>query len=157
MRWAPDGKSVFALGVKQLGTFGIFRYTSKKAFSPEAKDWGKGKFVSDITTPNKGAIDAAISPDGKRMVVVANFEGDVFQLFMTKPKDFLLTDAKPLGVRACKATWRSDNQEVVVVQADEVCSEANGQLVRMPANKPKEQRQLGLSGDNPTFQPLTLE
>ena len=29
--------------------FGMVRYTSKKAFSPDAKDWGKGKFVTDIT------------------------------------------------------------------------------------------------------------
>jgi beta-lactam-binding protein with PASTA domain len=157
VRWSPDGKSVFALGVKKLGTFGIVRYTTKKPFSPDAKDWGKGKFITDIETPQKGVIDFAISPDGKRMAAVANFEGDVFQLFLGKPKDVALTDAKAVGVRACKVAWRSDNKELVVVQADEVCSEPNGQLVRMPVDNPREQQQLGLSGDNPVFQPLALE
>jgi Tol biopolymer transport system component len=156
VRWAPDGKSIFALGVKQLGTFGIVRYQSRKAFSPDAKDWGKGKFVTDISTSGKGAIDLALSPDGKQMAVVANFDGDIFQLYLAKPKDFLLTDAKPQGVRACKAAWRSDGQELVVVQADGACSEPNGQLVRMPVKNPRQQQQLGLSGDNPAFQPLTL-
>jgi beta-lactam-binding protein with PASTA domain len=158
VRWSPDGKSLFAFGVKTLGTFGMVRYTSKKAFSPDPKDWGKGKFVTDITQVNKGVLDMAISPDGKRAAFVANFDADAFQLYLGKPKDFLLSDAKPQGVRACKVQWRSDGQELVVVQADEVCSEGNGQLVRMPANRPQGgQRQLGLSGDNPAFQPLALE
>jgi beta-lactam-binding protein with PASTA domain len=158
VRWSPDGKSLFAFGVKTLGTFGMVRYTSKKAFSPDPKDWGKGKFVTDITQVNKGVLDMAISPDGKRAAFVANFDADAFQLYLGKPKDFLLSDAKPQGVRACKVQWRSDGQELVVVQADEVCSEGNGQLVRMPADRPQGgQRQLGLSGDNPAFQPLALE
>ena len=92
----------------------------------------------------------AISPDGKRAAFVANFDSDVFQLYLGKPKDFLLTDAKPQGVRACKVAWRSDGKELVVVQADAVCSEPNGELVRMTAAKPRtSQTQLGGSGDNP--------
>ena len=51
VRWAPDGKSIFALGQKgdinsPTSVFGIIRYKSKKAFSPDAKDWGKGRFVT---------------------------------------------------------------------------------------------------------------
>jgi len=100
----------------------------------------------------------AISPDGKQMVAVANFDADAFQLYLGKPKDFLLTDAKPLGVQACKASWRSDNLEVVVVQADETCStQANGQIVRVPIKNPSAQQRLVFSGDSPDFQPLTLE
>jgi beta-lactam-binding protein with PASTA domain len=156
VRWSPDGKSIFAFGVKTLGTFGMVRYTSKKPFSPDAKDWGKGKFVTDISTPNKGVLDFNISPDGKKMAAVANFDSDVFQLYLGKPKDFTLTEAKPQGVRACKAAWRSDNVEIVVIQADAVCSEDNGQLVRLPVANPRDQHQLGLSGDNPAFQPLSL-
>ena len=163
VRWSPDGKSLFALGQKgdinsPTSVFGIVHYKSKKAFSPEAKDWGKGRFVTDISIPGKGVIDFSISPDGKQMAAVANFDSDAFQLYVGKPKDFLLTEAKPQGVRACKVAWRSDGKELVVVQADAVCSEGNGQLVRMQAAKPLDsQRQLGLSGDNPAFQPLALE
>ena len=135
------------------------RWKSKKAFSPDAKDWGKGKFVTDISNPRKGVIDMAISPDGKRMAAfVANFDSEAFQLYLGKPKDFLLTDAKPQGVRACKVAWRSDGKELVVVQADALCQEDNGQLVRMPVREPAGgQQTAGLSGDNPAFQPLTLE
>jgi hypothetical protein len=160
VRWAPDGKSIFALGVKGPATaptgFGIVRYTSKKPFSADAKDWGKGKFVTDVSNPRKGVLDWAISPDGKTAAVVANFDSDAFQLYLAKPKDFLLTDAKPQAVRACKVAWRSDGVEVVVVQADAACQEANGQLVRMPVKNPRDQHLLGFTGDNPAFQPLTL-
>jgi len=133
------------------------RWTSKKPFSADINDWSKGRFKSDISNPAKGVIDWAPSPDGKTVAAVANFDSDAFQLYFAKPKDFLLTDAKPQGVRACKAAWRSDGQEIVVVQADQFCSEANGQLARMPVKKPSAQQLLGFSGDNPAFQPLTLE
>jgi len=98
----------------------------------------------------------AISPDGKRAVYVANFDSDAFELYLGKPTDFTLAKAKPQGVRACKAAWRSDGVEVVVVHADADCQEDNGELVRMPVGRPTKQQQLGFSGDNPAFQPLTL-
>jgi beta-lactam-binding protein with PASTA domain len=162
VRWSYDGKSIFALGTKldatgQPKAFGIVRWRSKKPFSADMNDWSAGKFESDISNPEKGVIDWAPSPDGKTVAAVANFDSDAFQLYFAKPKDFLLTDAKPQGVRACKVAWRSDGQEVVVVQADEGCTEANGQLARMPVKNPRGQQLLGFSGDNPAFQPLTLE
>jgi hypothetical protein len=155
-RWAPDGKSIYALG-SAPGKFGMVRYKSKKAFSPERKDWGKGKFVTDASKADKGVIDFAISPDGKQMMAVANFDSSSFQLYLGKPKDVLLTDAKPLGVQACKVAWRSDSLEVVVVQADEICEQGNGQIVRVPVKNPSAQQRLAFIGDNPAFQPLTLE
>jgi hypothetical protein len=142
--------------VKAGNLFGIVRYTSKKAFSPDAKDWGKGKFVTDISTPGKGVIDFSISPNGKQMAAVANFDTDAFQLYLGKPKDFLLTEAKPQNVRACKVAWRSDGVDLVVVVADELCQEPNGTIVRMPVGQPAKQQGLSLSGDNPVFQPLSL-
>jgi beta-lactam-binding protein with PASTA domain len=158
VRWAPDGKAIFAFATKPGGSvFGIVRWTSKKAFSPDANDWGKGKFITDISIPNKGVLDWSISPDGKRLAAVANFDDDAFQLYLGKPKDFLLTEAKPQGVRACKVAWRSDNKEIVLVQADEFCQDSNGQLARAPIKNPRDQQTLGFSGDNPAFQPLTLE
>ena len=157
IRWAPDGKSIYALGTTPT-KFGMVQWKSKKPFSPDPKDWSKGKFRTDTTQTGKGVIDFAISPNGKQMVAVANFDADAFQLYLGKPNDFLLTDAKPLGVQACKASWRSDNLEVVVVQADETCSnQANGQIVRVPIKNPSAQQRLVFSGDSPDFQPLTLE
>ena len=163
VRWAPDGKSIYALGQRgdpnsPASVFGMVRYKSKKPFSPDAKDWGKGTFVTDITQgATKGVIDFSISPDGKRMAAVANFETDAFQLYVGKPKDVLLTEAKLAPVRACKVAWRSDGLELVVVQADSLCFDSNGQLARMPVDQPSKAQFLGPSGDNPAFQPLTLE
>ena len=158
VRWAPDGKSIFAFG-QTGGDPSTVRHRplpSKKAFSPDANDWGKGKFVTDISNLGKGVLDFSISPDGKQMAAVANFDTDAFQLYIGKPKDFPLAEAKPQGVRACKVAWRSDGLELVIVQADAGCTEGNGQLARMPVGQPDKQQALGFSGDNPVFQPLSL-
>jgi beta-lactam-binding protein with PASTA domain len=156
IRWSNDGKTILGLGVKALGEFGIVRYRSKKAFSPEAGDWGKGRIVTDTSKTNEGVIDAALSPDGRRLALVSNQGGGPFQLYLTEAKDFLLTNPRETNVRACKAAWRSDGRELVVVQADEICREDVGELVRLPVNDPRSQEQLNAAGDNPVFQPLTL-
>ena len=88
--------------------------------------------------------------------MIANFDTDAFQLFIGKPKDFALAEAKPQPVRACKVAWRSDGVEVVIVSADAACQDSNGQLARMPVDQPTKQQGLGFSGDNPVFQPLSL-
>jgi hypothetical protein len=53
-------------------------------------------------------------------------------------------------------TWRADSKELVVIQADEVCIQEVGSVVRLPVDKPQEQTELAPRGDNPTFQPLTI-
>jgi dipeptidyl aminopeptidase/acylaminoacyl peptidase len=156
IHWSKDGKQIIAVGSPKLNTFGIVRWRSNKPFSTDPKDWGKGRFVTDTSKPGEGAYDAAWSPDGKRLAVVSNQGGGPFQLYLGKQNDFLLTTAKPTGVRACKVAWRSDGQQLVVVQADEFCSEENGELKRLPVDKPDQQQQVAANGDNPVFQPLTL-
>jgi beta-lactam-binding protein with PASTA domain len=156
IHWSPDGKTILAFGVRQLGEFGIFRWKSKKPFSTDPKDWGKGKLESDTSKTNEGMLDAAFSPDGTKMAFVSNQGGGPFQLYLGKPNDFLLTQARPTNVRACKVAWRSDGEQLVVVQADEGCQESVGSLVRLPVKDPKDQQEVGFNGDNPVFQPLTL-
>ena len=120
------------------GEFGIVPLAqSKKPFSTDPKDWGKGKLETDTSKSNEGMLDAALSPDGKRLAVVSNQGGGPFQLYLGKPTDFLLTSAKPTNVRACKVAWRSDGEALVVVQADESCQESVGPLVRVPSTNPK--------------------
>ena len=154
VRWAPDGRSIFALGVKGAGTFGLVRYTSKTPSSSAARDWGTGTFVTDISRPDRGVIDMAIAPDGKRAAFVANFDGGVFQLYFATATDYMLADARAQGVGACKVAWRPDSKEVVVVQADGACAESSGRLVRISPDNPRTRTTVELSGDNPVFQPL---
>ena len=100
-------------------------------------------------------IDADISPNGKRMAVVVKSGDNPFRLMLTGRDDFSLANAKPTGVRACKATWRPDGRELAVVQADAFCSEQVGSIVTLPVDNPERFRQLNASGDNPVFEPLT--
>ena len=66
--------------------------------------------MTDTTKPGEGVLDAAISPDGKQMAVVNLGSNGLPDLLLAKPDDFLLADAKPLGVRACKVIWRPDGK-----------------------------------------------
>jgi beta-lactam-binding protein with PASTA domain len=158
IHWAPDGKTILAFGVASdnLAKFGIVRWRSKKAFSPDPKDWGKGRFATDVSESNKGVLDAALSHDGKQLALVSNLGSDFFRLSLAKPNDLLMTNAKATTVRACKVAWRSDGVELVVVKADELCREAVGSLARLPVKNPTQQTELNARGDNPVFQPLTL-
>jgi beta-lactam-binding protein with PASTA domain len=158
INWAPDGKSILAWGFK-TGTseFGMVRWKTKQPFSSNPDDWSKGELVTDTSKPDEGVLDAAISPDGKRMAVARLGDNGRSELFMAKRNDFLLQDADPLGVRACKVIWRPDGEELVVVQADDCLGAATGDLVRLPADNPSDQQQLKLGGDNPVFQPQSAE
>jgi hypothetical protein len=158
INWAPDGKSILAWGFNpETRQFGMVQWKTKQPFSSNPDDWSKGEIVTDVSKPDEGVLDAAISPDGKKMAVVnlgANGRGE---LLMAKRGDFLLQDAKRLGVRACKVIWRPDSVDLVVVQADDCIQSVTGDLVRLPVADPKEQQQLKLGGDNMAFQPLAAE
>jgi hypothetical protein len=158
IHWAPNGKSILAGGVEPAtGKFGVVRWTSKKAFSADRGDWGKGRFVTDTSKPGEGAREAALSPDGKRLALVSNVGGGPFELVLAKPGDFPQTNAKPTGVRACKVAWRPDSRELAVIQADAGCQEAAGSLVRVPVAAPSDQQQLAPNADNPVYEPLSLD
>jgi beta-lactam-binding protein with PASTA domain len=159
IHWAPNGKSIYAGAVSNTkpGEFGVIRWRSKEPFSPDAADWGKGKVVTDLSKPNEGVKEAALSPDGKRLAMIAKIGDRPFELVIAKPNDFFLTNVRRTGVRACKVNWRPDGRELVVVQADENCFESVGSLVRVGARNPEEdQDQVNARGDNPVYQPLDL-
>jgi beta-lactam-binding protein with PASTA domain len=162
IHWAPDGRSLLGVGVKNpigSGVFGIVRWKVKQgkpAFSPDPADWSRGHFVTDIGTPQKGVLDAAISPDGQQLALVSNQGSSFFRLWLAKKGDFLMTSAKPTPARACKVTYRGDGQEVMVVQADAGCTEDVGALVRFNVKDVKTQKELNAAGDDPQFQPFNL-
>jgi beta-lactam-binding protein with PASTA domain len=156
INWAPDGRSILAWGFNPENLqFGMVRWTTKKPFSSNPDDWSKGEIVTDTTKQGEGVLDAAISPDGKRMAVVNLGANGRAELFMAKRDDFLLGKAKRLGVRACKVIWRPDGVDLVVVQADDCINAETGDLVRLAVANPKDQQQLKLGGDNMAFQPLS--
>jgi beta-lactam-binding protein with PASTA domain len=162
IHWSADGRTILAFATKNpvgSGIFGIVRWKVKKdkpAFSADPNDWSKGHFVTDISTPNKGVIDAAMSPDGKQLALISNQGTSFFRLWLAKKGDFLLTSAKPTPARACKVTYRGDGQEVMVIQADALCQEDVGALVRFNVKDSKSQRELNAAGDDPQFQPFNL-
>jgi beta-lactam-binding protein with PASTA domain len=158
IRWGPDGKSLFGFAIKEPGVFGMVRYTTKTPYSPNADDWSKGKFVTDITQTDKGVIDLAFSPDGKRMAIVSNFGAAAagFLLSFAPPGDFQLAKNKPTPVEACKIAWRPDSLEVAVVQADD-CQDGVGDIARVDARNPSKTTILKAGGDSPAYQPVLPE
>jgi beta-lactam-binding protein with PASTA domain len=159
IHWAPNGRTIFAFGVsnENPNEFGVVQWRSRVPFSSNPDDWRRrGKFATDTSKPGQGVKEAALSPDGERLALIARTGDGPFQLLLAEPGDLLLTNAETTGVRACKVEWRPDGRELVVVQADELCQESVGALVRVPVRNPQDQTQVAAAGDNPTFQPLTL-
>ena len=163
LHWAKDGRSILGTGVKLpegSGQFGIVRWRvkgAKPAFSPDTKDWNKGRFLTDIDTPGKGVLDAEVSPDGKRLALVSNQGSASFQLWLADdPKDFAMSSAKRTPVRTCKVSWRGDSKEVLVVQGDAECGEDVAVVARVDVADVRNPKELNASGDDPSFQPLTL-
>ncbi len=160
LHWTQDGRQILGVGAKSpigSGIFGIVRWkvkAGKPAFSPNPDDWSRGHFVTDISTPEKGVLDAALSPDGKQLALITNLGSSFFRLVLAKPGDFLMTQAKPTVVHACKLTWRGDSQELMVVTADAACNDPAGSLVRFDISDVNSQKQLGALGNDPEFQPI---
>ena len=154
--WSPDGRQILVAGhpAASQTTFGLLLYRSSKPFSPRASDWGKGKVVTDASTPGVGALAAAFSPDGKSLAVAANFRGS-FQLFITAANDFRLGQAKQFPVPACGVAWRPDGAELAVVATDGCTQSATGSISRFdPAAGSA--TPLVASGAHPAWQPLPL-
>jgi beta-lactam-binding protein with PASTA domain len=150
--WAENGKSIFATGGNSDGTLaGVVRWKSDTPFSTDKDDWGEAEVVNDT------ALDAAPSPDGKRLAVIARRGSGPFELYLTKPGNVALDNAKTTGVPACKVDWQPDSRALVLVQQDAGCTglERVGVLVRSPVSDPKDTKTLARNADNPAFLPLT--
>ena len=156
MSWSNDGKSLLVWAEKpDASGFGMIEYTTDKPFSAKPEDWESKGFVTDASKQGEGVLDEVISPDGKQLAAVVSTKSGT-NLLVTKADDTLLANAKALNVRACKVIWRPDGLELVVVRSDD-CGATTGELVRLPVADPKAQTSLGLTGDNPVFQPLSVE
>jgi hypothetical protein len=132
------------------------RWRSTQPFSADPGKWSTGEFVTPVSDPGQGVIDAALSPDGKHLAVAATFGSGGFRLYLAKPGDFSLSRARATRVRACKIAWRPDSKQLVVVEADELCTEDVGTLVRLAVNSPNATQVVSPKADNPSFEPLPL-
>jgi beta-lactam-binding protein with PASTA domain len=151
--WLPDGKTILAFATSAKG-FGIVQYTSERAFSTSKADWGKGKFVTGREGV-KGVWDLALSPDGKRLAAIANFDTPAPQLYLTTPDDIQLQKTKPLPVGACKLVWL-DSRNLALVKLGDTCTQPVGEIVRITVDDPTKATPLATAGDNPTFEPLSV-
>jgi beta-lactam-binding protein with PASTA domain len=154
--WLRDGRAIIAPGASAKG-IGIVKYTSKKPYSANLRNWDTGQFV---TVPDKSKFvrDAAVSPDGKHLAAVANYSGKGFQLYVSNdPADFKLTKTKPLPIVACKVIW-IDPQNLAIVSFGPDCDEGSGgvgQISRLNIGDLTKQTSI-VTGDNPTFRPLSV-
>jgi beta-lactam-binding protein with PASTA domain len=161
IHWGPGGKSILAFAVKaDQSAIGMVRWKLKQgkpAYSTDRADWGNGHFVTTISQPNKGVIDAAISPDGKKLAVAANFKSASFRLWLADdPKDFALASATQTVVPACKIAWRGDSQELAVINEGANCSQPIGTLSRVPVNDVRSTEVINPSANDPAYRPVTL-
>jgi hypothetical protein len=159
IHWAGNGKSIYASGVKNstANVFGVVRWKTDNPFSANPDDWTAGKFVTNTDTPGQGVGEAVLSPDGKVLAAIARTGDSPFELYLTKPGNFSLTNAKSTGVSACKVEWQPDSRGLVIVQINELCGGPNsaiGTLAHISLDDPQRTDDLKVNGDNPVFEPL---
>ena len=120
INWRPNGKDLLIFGGSPDGSkIGMIRYHSEVPFSANPDDWESKGFVTDVSAPAQGVLDAAWSPvDGKQLAAVVLDGKGRTNLLLTTGDDLGIANGKPLGIRACKVIWRPDGQQVVVVRSD---------------------------------------
>jgi beta-lactam-binding protein with PASTA domain len=154
--WSPDGMTILVLGTRNGGhNFGLLAFSSSVAFSGQAANWGQPTLETDASTAGQGIFAGAFSPDGKKMALVAGSGNAGFNLFIVKPNDFNPTTQDELPVTACQISWRSDSQELAVMQPNGQCTpQATGKIVGVDLSNPKNLTTLAALGAHPAWQPV---
>jgi beta-lactam-binding protein with PASTA domain len=154
--WSPDGSTILVLGTRNQGAnFGLLAFTSNVPFSTHASDWGHGSLQTDASVAGQGVFAGAFSPDGKRMALVSNIGSTDFHLYVAPVGNYSPTSSEQLPVRACQVSWRSDGQELAVMQPDGLCSPtATGTLVGIDLSDPRRPTTLATHAAHPSWQPV---
>ena len=154
--WSPDGSTILVLGTRNRGAnFGLLAFTSNVPFSTHAADWGHGTLQTNASVPGQGVFAGEFSPDGKRMALVSNIGSSDFHLYVVPAGTFSPTPAQQLPVRACQASWRSDGQELAVMQPDGLCGPtATGTVVGVDLSNPRTPTTLATHAAHPQWQPV---
>jgi len=154
--WSPDGSTILVLGTRNHGAnFGLLAFTSNVPFSTHAADWGHGNLQTNASVAGQGVFAGAFSPDGKRMALVSNIGSTDFHLYVVPAGTFSPSPAQQLPVRACQVSWRSDGQELAVMQPDGLCGPtATGTIVGVDLSSPRMPTTLATRAAHPEWQPV---
>ncbi|MGZ4168681.1 MAG: PASTA domain-containing protein [Solirubrobacteraceae bacterium] len=154
--WSPDGQTILVLGTRNGGhNFGLLAYSSSVPFSGQAANWGQPTLETNAQVAGQGIFAGAFSPDGKKMALVAGSNTTGFNLFIVKPNDFNPTQQDELPVTACQISWRSDSQELAVMQPNGLClPTATGKILGVDLSDPTNLHTLAPLGAHPAWQPV---
>ncbi len=154
--WSPDGSTILVLGTRNRGAnFGLLAFTSNVPFSTHAADWGHGTLQTNASVAGQGVFAGAFSPDGRRMALVSNIGSSDFHLYIVPAGTFSRSPAQQLPVRACQVSWRSDGQEIAVMQPDGLCGPtATGTVVGVDLSNPRTPTTLATRAAHPQWQPV---
>jgi hypothetical protein len=118
-------------------------------------DWGHGNLQTNASVPGQGVFAGEFSPNGKRMALVSNIGSSDFHLYIVPAGVFSPTPAQQLPVRACQVSWRSDGQELAVMQPDGLCGPtATGTIVGIDLSSPRMPTTLATQAAHPRWQPV---
>lgn len=156
VEWSPDGSTILVLASRNRGAnFGLLAFTSNVPFSTHAADWGHGTLQTNASVAGQGVFAGAFSPDGKRMALVSNIGSSDFHLYVVPAGTFSPSPAQQLPVRACQVSWRSDGQELAVMQPDGLCGPtATGTIVGVDLSSPRTPTTLATRAAHPEWQPV---
>ncbi len=154
--WSPDGSTILVLGTKNGGAnFGLLSFSSSVPFSGQASNWGQPTLQTNASVAGQGIFAGAFSPDGKKMALVAGSGKAGFNLFIVKAGDFSPTQQDGLPVTACQISWRSDGQELAVMQPNGLCGPtATGKIIGVDLANPENLTTLAPLGAHPAWQPV---
>ena len=156
--WSPDGRStlVSAASLTASGTFGLLRFVATVPFAASPTRWSTNGTLATPTTAGQGVLAAQISPNGASLAVISSLGTGSFRVGLTKPKDLSMKKLKLLPLRGCDVAWRSDSEELAIVQSDPACSSPMGSIVGLDPSKPRDLRMLAFTGEHPSWQPVRL-
>ncbi|HEX3977777.1 MAG TPA: PASTA domain-containing protein [Solirubrobacteraceae bacterium] len=154
--WSPDGATILVLGTRNKGAnFGLLSFASSVPFSGQASNWGKPTLETNASVAGQGIFAGAFSPDGKKMALVAGSNNAGFNLFIVKAGNFNPTQQDELPVTACQISWRSDSQELAVMQPNGPCTPAAaGKIMGVDLANPENLTTLAALGAHPAWQPV---
>jgi len=156
--WGHHGSSVLvaARSSGDPGTFGLLQFFSTARFSSSASTWRTSGQLVTPGSPGRGVLSGVISPDGMRLAAISNLADGTFRAVLVGVRDLAFKQPVALPGSACELAWRSDGEELAVMQADPGCLDKVGSIVGIPPASPRSVTTLALGASDPAWQPVRL-